>query len=139
MAASYESPTEYIQHHLTFFARPVREGGFGTIHVDTIATTIFLGVLAFGFLWLVTRKATTGVPSKTQAFVELAIDFVNEQVKGIYNGTSKMVAPIALTTFVLVVFMNAMDFLPVDIMAAGLNALGLHDFRLVHTSDVNTT
>src|SRR4030095_14854504 len=73
------------------------------------------------------------------AFVELAVDFVNEQVKGIYNGTSKMVAPLALTTFVLVVFMNAMDFLPVDIMAAGLHAVGLHEFRLVPTADVNTT
>ena len=139
MAATYESPTEYIQHHLTFLARPVREGNFWTLHVDTIVTTIVIGVLAFGFLWLVTRKATTGVPSRTQAFVELAINFVQDQVKGIYNGPSKIVAPIALTTFVLVVFMNAMDFLPVDIMAAGLQALGLHEFRLVPTADVNTT
>ena len=139
MAATYQNPTEYIQHHLTFFARPVAQGDFWTLHIDTFVTTLVLGALAFGFLWLVTRKATTGVPSKTQAFVELAVDFVNEQVKGIYNGSSKMVAPIALTTFVLVVFMNAMDFLPVDIMAAGLNALGLHEFRLVPTADVNTT
>ena len=139
MAAHYESPTEYIQHHLTFFTHPVREGDFWTVNVDTLATTLVLGVLAFGFMWLVTRKATTGVPSKLQASVELLIDFVNEQVKGIYNGTSKMVAPIALTTFVLVVFMNAMDFLPVDIMAAGFSALGLHEFRMVPTADVNTT
>jgi len=139
MAATYASPSEYIQHHLTFFTHPVREGDFWTVNVDTLATTLVLGVLAFGFMWLVTRKATTGVPSKLQASVELLIDFVNEQVKGIYNGTSKMVAPIALTTFVLVVFMNAMDFLPVDIMAAGFSALGLHEFRMVPTADVNTT
>jgi len=139
MAAHYESPTEYIQHHLTFFTHPVREGDFWTVNVDTLATTLVLGVLAFGFLWLVTRKATTGVPSKLQASVELLVDFVNEQVKGIYNGTSRMVAPIALTTFVLVVFMNAMDFLPVDIMAAGFSAVGLHEFRMVPTADVNTT
>ena len=139
MAASYQSPSEYIQHHLTFFTHPVREGDFWTVNVDTLATTLVLGVLAFGFLWLVTRKATTGVPSKLQASVELLVDFVNEQVKGIYNGTSTMVAPIALTTFVLVVFMNAMDFLPVDIMAAGFSAVGLHEFRMVPTADVNTT
>ena len=117
MAASYESPTEYIQHHLTFLAHPVREGGFWMIHLDTLITTVVLGLLAFGFLWLVTRNATAGVPSKTQAFVELAIDFVQTQVKDIYTGSSRMIAPIALTTFVLVLFMNAMDFLPVDIMA----------------------
>ncbi|MEP7275125.1 MAG: F0F1 ATP synthase subunit A [Betaproteobacteria bacterium] len=140
MAATYETPAEYIQHHLTFFARPVGPGGdFWTLHIDTFATTLILGALAFGFLWLVTRKATTGVPSKTQAFTELAIEFVDNQVKGIYNGTSRMVAPIALTTFVLVVFMNAMDFLPVDIVAAGLGAIGLHEFRFVPTADINTT
>ncbi len=80
-------------------------------------TSVVLGVLAFGFLWLVTRKATTGVPSKTQAFVELSVDFVNDQVKGIFHGNDRLVAPIALTVFVWVLFMNAMDFLPVDIMA----------------------
>ena len=63
------------------------------------------------------------MPSKTQAFVELAVDFVNDQVKGIYHGESLWVAPIALTVFVWVVLMNAMDFLPVDIMASDLRLL----------------
>ena len=139
MAASYESPTEYIQHHLTFFARPIGEGGFWTVNIDTVATTLLLGVLAFGFLWLVIRKSTSGVPSRTQAFVELLVEFVNDQVKGIYNGPSKMVAPIALTTGVLVLLMNAMDFLPVDITASGLHAIGMEEYRFVPTSDVNTT
>jgi F-type H+-transporting ATPase subunit a len=102
-------------------------------------TTIVVGALAFGFLWLVTRKASNGVPSRTQAFVELAIDFVNEQVKSIYNGTTRIVAPIALTTFVLVLFMNAMDFLPVDIVSTGLHAIGFEKYRFVPTADVNTT
>jgi F-type H+-transporting ATPase subunit a len=139
MAATYESPSQYIEHHLSYFAHPVGEGGFWTVHVDTIATTILIGLLAFGFIWLVTRKASTGVPSKTQAFVELMFDFINDQVKGIYNGPSKIVAPIALTTFVLVLLMNAMDFLPVDWVAGGLHAVGMEEYRFVPTSDVNTT
>jgi F-type H+-transporting ATPase subunit a len=139
MAASYATPTEYIQHHLTFLTHPVSEGEFWAVNVDTMLTTAILGVLTFGFMWLVTRKATQGVPSKTQAFVELSVDFVNEQVKSIYNGTTRLVAPIALTTFVLTLFMNAMDFLPVDITSAGLQGVGLHEFRFVPTSDVNTT
>jgi F-type H+-transporting ATPase subunit a len=135
------TPTGYIQHHLTFLAKPVREGGgFWTVHWDTILTTLVLGALAFGFLWLVTRKATSGVPSRTQAFVELAVGFVNDQVKGIYHGDSKLVAPIALTTFVLVLFMNAMDFLPVDIMSwIYEHVFHQHNFRGVPTADVNTT
>jgi ATP synthase subunit 6 len=89
---------------------------------------------------VVTRKATAGVPSKRQAFVELTVDFVNEQVKGIYHGESKLIAPIALTTFVLVLFLNAMDFLPVDIMSSFYeHVFGQHTWRGVPTADVNTT
>jgi F-type H+-transporting ATPase subunit a len=139
MATSYDSPTEYIQHHLTFLTHAVAPGEFWAVNVDTLLTSCLIGVLAFGFMWLVTRKATSGVPSKTQAFVELSIDFVNEQVKSIYNGTTGLIAPIALTTFVLTLFMNAMDFLPIDIITTGLNAIGFHNFRFVPTADVNTT
>jgi len=141
MAAETElSPTSYIQHHLTFFSHPVREGGgFWTLNWDTLVMTLAVGVLAFGFLWLVTRKATSGVPSKTQAFVELTVGFVNDQVKGIYHGESRLVAPIALTTFVLVLFLNAMDFLPVDITSKAFQAIGFDEWRPVPTADVNTT
>ncbi len=143
MAAGTElTPTSYIGHHLTFLAKPVggSEGGFWTLHVDTFVTSLILGALCFGFLWLVTRKATSGVPSKTQAFVELSIDFINDQVKGIYQGPSKLVAPIALTTFVLVLFMNAMDFLPIDIMAwIYEHVFHLENWRTVPTADINTT
>ena len=142
MAAETElSPTSYIQHHLTFQATPVGDGGgFRTLHLDTLITTAIIGIVVFGFLWLVTRKATAGVPSKTQAFVELCVGFVNDQVKGIYHGESKLVAPLALTTFVLVLFLNAMDFLPVDIMSwIYEHVFHQHNWRGVPTADVNTT
>ncbi|CAG0976700.1 F-type H+-transporting ATPase subunit a [Burkholderiales bacterium] len=142
MAAGTDlTPTSYIGHHLTFQARPLAgDGGFWTVHVDTLVMTLLLGALAFGFMWWITRKASAGVPSKTQAFVELAVEFVNNQVKGVYHGESRMVAPIALTTFVLVLFMNAMDFLPVDIMAwIYHNVFHQENWRGVPTADVNTT
>ena len=133
--------TSYIQHHLTFLAEPVREsGGFWTLHYDTIITSLILGVVVFGFLWLVTRKATTGVPSKTQAFVELSITFVNDQVRSLFHHDYRVVAPIALTVFVWVLFMNMMDLLPVDIMAwVYQNIFHQHAWRGVSTADVNTT
>ena len=141
MAAATElTPTAYIQHHLSFLQKPIGDGGFWTVNVDTFVTTLVLGVLCFGFMWWITRKATSGVPSRTQAFVELAVEFVDEQVKGVYHGESRMVAPIALTTFVLVLFMNAMDFLPVDIMAwIYEHVFHQHNWRGVPTADVNTT
>ncbi|HJU22310.1 MAG TPA: F0F1 ATP synthase subunit A [Casimicrobiaceae bacterium] len=134
---THETPTEYIQHHLTFLT--TGPGGFWTINVDTLIMTALLGVVTFGFLWLVTRKATAGVPSKTQAFVEWFLDFVNGQVKSVYNGTTRLIAPIALTTFVLTLFMNAMDVLPLDIVAKGMQLIGVPYFRVVPTADVNTT
>ena len=139
MATSYESPTEYIQHHLTFMVKQVGDTSFWSVNFDTVVMSLFLGVIGLGFLWLVTRKATAGVPSKTQAFVELCFNFVNDQVKGIYHGESQWVAPIALTVFVWVTLMNAMDFLPVDIVASALGLAGLHNWRVVPTADINTT
>jgi F-type H+-transporting ATPase subunit a len=137
--ASYESPTEYIQHHLTFQVQQVGSTSFLSINTDTVVTSVLLGFIGLGFMWWVTRKATSGVPSKTQAFVELCVQFVNDQVKGIYHGNSLWVAPIALTVFVWVVLMNAMDFLPIDILSSALEAIGLRNWRLVPTADINTT
>ena len=142
MAAGTElTPASYIQHHLTFFARPVGEGGFWTLHVDSLVTAALLGVIGIGSIWWVVRSATSGVPNKRQAFVELLVGFVDEQVKGIFQrgDRNKFIAPAALTVFVWVILMNAMDFLPVDIVAAALGWIGLHEWRLVPTADVNTT
>lgn len=142
MAAGTElTPSQYIQHHLTFFQKPVGDGGFWTINVDSVLTAVLLGVIGFGFLWWVVRGATAGVPGKRQAFVELLIQFIDDQVKGIFHhgDRNRFVAPAALTVFVWVVLMNAMDFLPIDILAAPLRWLGFPEFRPVPTADVNTT
>jgi F-type H+-transporting ATPase subunit a len=139
MAAAPSTPTEYISGHLTHLARPVRpEGGFWTIHVDTLVTTGIIGVLAFGFLWWVVRGATAGVPGRRQAAVELFVDFVHGQAKSVYHGSSRLVAPLALTTFTLVLFLNATKFLPVD-LTAWLTHLFAPHFRVVPTADLNTT
>jgi F-type H+-transporting ATPase subunit a len=78
------------------------------------------------------------VPSKRQALVEMLVDFVHDQAKSIYHGSSRLVAPLALTTFTLVVFLNAMDFLPVDITAQFTHLFAPH-WRIVPTADINTT
>jgi F-type H+-transporting ATPase subunit a len=142
MAAGAElTPSSYIQHHLTFFAQPIGEGGFWILHLDTVITSILLGVVGLGFLWWVVRGATSGVPDKRQAFVELLIEFVDEQAKNVFlhGDRSRFVAPAALTVFVWVTLMNAMDFLPVDWLAGALGLVGLPEWRPVPTADVNTT
>jgi F-type H+-transporting ATPase subunit a len=141
MAAGKElTPTEYISHHLTHGAKQVGDGGFWTLHFDSLAVSVLLGVVGIGFLWWVVRSATAGVPGGRQAFVELLFEFVDEQAKSIFHGDRhKFVAPLALTVGLWVLLMNAMDFLPVDIVALGTHHISEHGFRIVPTADVNTT
>jgi F-type H+-transporting ATPase subunit a len=137
MATQYDSPSEYINHHLTFFTKPLGEGGFWTLNLDSIIVAILLGFVGLGFFWWIARGATSGVPTKRQAFVELCFDFIDEQVRGVFHGDRhKFVAPLALTVGLWVVLMNAMDFLPVDWVSM---VLPQHGFRIVPTADVNTT
>jgi F-type H+-transporting ATPase subunit a len=134
------TPTEYIGHHLTNRTISLGDGPFWTLHLDTVLTAVALGVAGFGFLWWIVRTATAGVPGRRQAFVEMLFEFVDDQVKGIFHGNRAFVAPLALTVFIWVLLMNAMDFIPVDL--AGLfteHALGQHAWKPVPTSDVNTT
>ena len=134
------TPSDYIAGHLSFNAKPIGDGSFWTLHVDTLVMSVILGFLVMGFVWWVARGATAGVPSKRQAFVELVFGFVDEQVKNIFHGNRHaFIAPTALTVFLWVFAMNAMDFLPVDIMHKFYGLFGLHHWRSVPTSDINTT
>lgn len=144
MAAAQEmTPTSYIGHHLTNRTVSLGEGSFWTLHLDTVLTAVFLGVVGFGLLWWVVRGATSGVPTKRQAFVEILFDFIDDQVKGIFHGNRAFVAPLALTVFVWVLLMNAMDFIPIDFLASEKGLMPLvfhqHEWKPVPTSDVNTT
>jgi F-type H+-transporting ATPase subunit a len=135
------NPTEYISHHLTHGARQLGDGGFWTIHFDSLAVSILLGLVGIGFIWWVARGATSGLPGRRQAFVELLIGFVDDQAKGIFRHGDRnaFVAPTALTVFVWVLLMNAMDFLPVDIVGMATHKVSEHGFRIVPTADLNTT
>lgn len=133
----------YIVHHLTHNTATV--AGDTGFHVDSWAVALLLGLLACVVLRYFASRATSGVPSKGQAFVEMVVEFVDSQVKDTFSGDRRFIAPLALTIFVWVVFMNAMDLLPLDLPnAAILTVAGeetMHHtyFRWVPTADVNTT
>lgn len=130
------------------FNEACSDAGFWTWHVDTLAWSIGLGIL---FLWIfrsVASKATTGVPGKMQAFVELVVEFVDDNVKSTFHGKSGLIAPLALTIFVWVLLMNLMDLIPVDLLPTiaglvGSSAFGMdpHDvyMKAVPTTDLNLT
>ena len=137
----YENPSEYIEHHLSFFTKPVGDGSFWSINMDTVSVSLVLGIIGLAFFRWVAKGMTTGVPNKTQAFVEWFFDFVTNQVRSIYHGDpNKWVGPLAFTVLVWVILLNSMDFLPADLVSLVTGALGFHHgFRVVPTSDVNTT
>ncbi len=108
--------TEYITHHLQHF-KPVQvSGNFWSVHIDSLTVSLALGVVFCLWFWSKARKATSGVPSKGQAFVELVLEFVDGQVKDVFHGDRRFLGPLALTIFVWVLLMNAMDLLPVDLL-----------------------
>ncbi len=138
--------TEYINHHLHFNKQSVGEGDhpfWNVIHFDMVLISVLLGVMVAGAVWLVARKAHPGVPSKTQAFVELIFEFVDDQVKGMFHGDRHaFIAPTALTVFLWVLAMNIMDLVPIDGVAELAKLISGNDhiaFRPLPTADVNTT
>ena len=120
--ASGQGPTagEYIAHHLTHWQNQPMKGviDFSVYNYDSILWSILMGALGAFFLWKAAKSATSGVPGRFQAAVEILVEFVDTQAKGIvHNANSrKLVAPLALTVFVWIVLMNSMDFLPVDLL-----------------------
>jgi F-type H+-transporting ATPase subunit a len=133
------TPANYIGHHLTFLHKSIGDGSFWTLHLDSLITAGVLGIIVFGLLLWIVRGATAGTPNRRQAFVEMCVEFVNEQVRSIFHKDISFVAPLALTVFIWIVVMNAMDLLPVDWIGKGLGLVGIHNFRFVPTADVNTT
>jgi F-type H+-transporting ATPase subunit a len=144
--AQGQTAGEYISHHLTHLnstgAKQVNIIDWSVINLDTMFYSITLGLITIFVLWLATRKATSGVPGRFQSAVEVLVEMVSSQAKGIVHdeNSRRFVAPLALTVFVWVFFMNAMDFLPLDVLPRIWQGItGDHHafMRVVPTADLN--
>lgn len=138
------SAGEYIIHHLQHLQNQKQTAvvDFSVINLDSVFFTVVIGVLACWLLWLAARKATAGVPGRFQAGVEMLVEMVENQAKGIvHNAKSrKLVAPLALTVYIWVILLNSMDFLPVDLLPwIGKHVFGLNYLRVVPTADLSIT
>jgi F-type H+-transporting ATPase subunit a len=135
----------YIAHHLQHLSFNLKSWSFNgpdnfwNVHLDTLVTSFVLGLIYLFFFWLGARKATSGVPGLWQSLMEVLIEFVDRQVKDTFHGENKLIAPLGLTIFVWVFLMNSMDILPVDLLPTVGRFFGLHDLRVVPTSDINMT
>src|SRR5438445_3552564 len=137
--------SEYIVHHLAHFSTHHQEKivDFSIINMDTIFWSLFAGVIGSFFMFMAARKATADVPGRFQAFVEMVVEMVEDQSKGIVHGNRSFIAPLALTVFVWVALMNSLDFLPVDMISSLFKLIGLDGVvpyqRIVPTADLNGT
>ena len=149
--ASGETQTsvEYIRHHLTNltygqypdgtwgFAHSAEEAqamGFWSIHVDSMAWSIGLGLVFLFFFRRAAKRATAGVPGGLQNFVEIIVEFIDDTTMSIFSHKNDFVAPLALTIFVWVFLMNLMD--PgaggLGAHAGGIARCALHENRAEH-------
>jgi F-type H+-transporting ATPase subunit a len=155
MAGQTLTSTEYIKHHLqnlTFgrtpdgswdFAHNAQEAkqmGFWAFHVDTLGFAIVLGALFLLVFHRAAKKATAGVPSGFQNFIEWVVEFIDTSVRGSFTGgKNDLVAPLALTLFFWILLMNLMDLVPVDWLPLAAHALGIEYLKVVPTTDPNAT
>ena len=145
MAAEGHAPTsgEYIVHHLTHLQSEKQTAlvDFSVFNLDSIFFSVVLGVITCWAFWLAARKATSGVPGRFQAAVEILVEMVENEAKGIvHNAQSrKLVAPLALTVFIWIFLMNAMDLLPVDLLPRIGELFGIHYLRVVPTADISVS
>ena len=155
MAAEEQlTSTGYIQHHLqnlTFGMHPehglgiahgaqeAKDMGFWAIHLDTMFWSIFLGGL---FLWVFRKAARTvssDVPSGFQNFIEVVIEFIDNNCRETFTSKNNLVAPIALTLFVWILLQNVMDLVPVDWIPSLAGLIGIPYMKVVPTTDPNAT
>jgi len=138
---------DYIGHHLVHLQNKKQTTliDFGVINIDTIFWSITLGVIGLFVMWRVAKSIHSGVPGRMQAAVEMLLEMVDSQAKGIVKNAEsrKVVGPLALTVFVWIFLMNSMDFLPVDLFHSIFAFTGLEHnieyFRVVPTADLSAT
>ena len=151
-AEQAQTAGQYIQHHLHHLQKDFGFNSitqkkiidFGIFNLDSVFWSVLLGAIGCFLLWRAARKATSGVPGRFQAAVEILSEMVENQAKGVIHNekSRKLVSPLALTVFVWIFLMNAMDLLPVDFLPlAYQTAVGDHHAfqRVVPTADLSTT
>ena len=148
------TPTEYIEHHLTnlkFGQLPDGSWGFASsaeeaaqmgilsVHVDSLAWAVGLGLVFLLLFWLAARRATAGMPGMFQSAIEAIVEFVDTTSKDIFPHKSPWVAPMGLTILIWVFLMNLMDLVPVDWVPELFKWMGVEYTKIVPTTDINVT
>ncbi len=178
MASGELTSSSYMQHHLqnlvygqlpagferhgqvleqpewTFAhnAQEVAAMGFWSVNVDTLGWSIFLGLAYLSIFYLIAKRSAATAASTSPGgllnFIEMIVEFVNNNVKDVFHAKNDLIAPLSLTIFVWIVLMNTMDLVPVDWLPYTAQLFGEHVlgvdphhvyFKVVPTTDPNIT
>ena len=166
MAGDTLTSSEYIRHHLTNLTygnlpagnycdghqvvtdagwqlagcgEAAKAMGFSAIHLDTMFWSVVLGVLFLYIFKKAADAATAGIPGGLQNFAEWVIEFIDQSVRGSFSSRNELVAPLSLTIFIWIFLMNLMDLVPVDVIPALSQLVGIHFMKVVPTTDPNAT
>ncbi|HCW90422.1 MAG TPA: F0F1 ATP synthase subunit A [Marinobacter sp.] len=161
-----DTPVEYIKHHLTNLtygklpagyeradgtvlqetqwtmahsAQEATDMGFMAVHVDTLGWSVAMGLLFLGLFRFAAKRATEETPTGLQNFVEIMVEFAQGIVRDVFHGRNPIIAPLALTLFIWIFLMNALDLVPVDYIPVLAHAMGVEYFKIVPTTDPNAT
>jgi F-type H+-transporting ATPase subunit a len=136
-----ETFSGYIHHHLQNLASGTQSSlfDFSIIHWDTLFFALLTAAIVLLVMRAAAKRATAGVPGKLQTAVEMLVEMVDEQAKTMVHGNLAYIAPLALTVFVWVAAMNAIDLLPVDLLPRVAQAAGFEKLRPLPTADLNGT
>ncbi|MDM8547369.1 F0F1 ATP synthase subunit A [Candidatus Venteria ishoeyi] len=133
------SSTDYISHHLKNLSTPQYDGGFWTLNIDTLVIGwILAGLIAF-VSYKVGKNLDPDNPGPLQNALEGILEFVETQVKEMFDGYNPLIGPLALTVFVWIFLMNAMDLIPVDLLPLLAGFVGIEYLKVVPTTDLATT
>ena len=146
MAGEKLTPSDYIQHHLQHLQFDVQSmtwthnsSSFWVLNVDTLVTSILLGLGILGLFFFIARRVSSGVPGGMQNFAEYCVELVEDLSSEAFHNKNSLVAPLAFTIFTWVFLMNFMDLLPVDAIPRLLGAAGVSHFKVVPTADLGLT
>jgi F-type H+-transporting ATPase subunit a len=137
-----DSVNEYIQHHLSYWNWQFGNSPFWSLHLDSLLISGALGLLFVVSFYIAARTSQRRAglaPSGFQSFAELLVETVDTQVKDSFQVENRLIAPLAITIFCLILLMNSFDLLPVDVVSLGERATGLQFFKAVPTTDLNIT
>ncbi|MBK4765016.1 MAG: F0F1 ATP synthase subunit A [Pantoea sp. Brub] len=142
---------EYIHHHLQNLQLDlstlklvnlmnIHSNKFWILNIDSIFFSLILGIVFLIVFYRVANSFTSKVPNKLQILIELIVVFVDNNVREMYHGKSRIIAPLSLTIFVWCFLMNLMDLIPIDLFPyISTYILNLPAIRIVPSTDVNIT